>query len=252
MTTKIKPLGLVLIFNLWVWKILAFNFFLGLLVIGASIALYVSSKKGHFHKSFVVLFILLLFTQLQTTQKTSLTYLDNDEQRVQQMRLREYPPVYIQIAGKTLWLPVAHWFEGRKESIAFFRIQRNFSELIDPNLYFFSNHPRERVDIREFEKFPYVFLPFFLAGLVSLFKSRQRIFWVSLLFPVFLISLIGNKNPVGPFSLFPFFTVTITKGVAIFGRSIAALSKKKRKYTLIFVYTLGILILLQAISYARY
>ena len=101
------------------------------------------------------------------TKYESLTLLNNDQIRIKDMRLKSYPPVYLTFDTKTLWIPVAHWFEERKESIAFFRILKNVSETVDLNLYFFANHPRERVGYNEFEKFPYIFIPAFLAFLTS-------------------------------------------------------------------------------------
>jgi len=199
----------VLLANFWIWRILFNSVPLGLLVLASSIFLYLSFKRSSkkYFFAFLVLFSLLLIFQWKTTSKESLVELSNDEQRVQQMRLKEYPPIRISIA---------HWFENREESIAFFRILENFSETIDPNLYFFANHPRERVGINEFEKFPYIFLPLFFYGLVlSVAERRKLVLGMSFILPVVLISIIGHKNQLGPFSLFPFLAVSITHGLEL-------------------------------------
>lgn len=199
----------VLLANFWIWRILFNSVPLGLLVLASSIFLYLSFKRSSkkYFFALLVLFSLLLIFQWKTTSKESLVELSNDEQRVQQMRLKEYPPIRISIA---------HWFENREESIAFFRILENFSETIDPNLYFFANHPRERVGINEFEKFPYIFLPLFFYGLVlSVAERRKLVLGMSFILPVVLISIIGHKNQLGPFSLFPFLAVSITHGLEL-------------------------------------
>ncbi len=199
----------VLLANFWIWRILFNSVPLGLLVLASSIFLYLSFKRSSkkYFFAFLVFFSLLLIFQWKTTSEESLVELSNDEQRVQQMRLKEYPPIRISIA---------HWFENREESIAFFRILENFSETIDPNLYFFANHPRERVGINEFEKFPYIFLPLFLYGLVlSVAERRKLVLGMSFILPVVLISIIGHKNQLGPFSLFPFLAVSITHGLEL-------------------------------------
>ena len=199
----------VLLANFWIWRILFNSVPLGLLVLASSIFLYLSFKRSSkkYFFAFLVFFSLLLIFQWPTTSEESLVELSNDEQRVQQMRLKEYPPIRISIA---------HWFENREESIAFFRILENFSETIDPNLYFFANHPRERVGINEFEKFPYIFLPLFFYGLVlSVAERRKLVLGMSFILPVVLISIIGHKNQLGPFSLFPFLAVSITHGLEL-------------------------------------
>ncbi len=199
----------VLLANFWIWRILFNSVPLGLLVLASSIFLYLSFKRSSkkYFFAFLVFFSLLLVFQWKTTSEESLVELSNDEQRVQQMRLKEYPPIRISIA---------HWFENREESIAFFRILENFSETIDPNLYFFANHPRERVGIYEFEKFPYIFLPLFFYGLVlSVAERRKLVLGMSFILPVFLISIIGHKNQLGPFSLFPFLVVSTTHGLEL-------------------------------------
>lgn len=214
--------------NFWIWRIFSLSIPLGFLTLGSSILLYLlfREKSKHYLYIFLFLFTLLLFFQWQTTTRIPLTYLDNDEQRVQQERLGEYPPISVQLANKTIWVPIAHWFEGRKETVAFFRIQKNFFEAIDPNLYFFANHPRERVNIQEFEKFPYILFPVFLIGILSFTYKRMNPIWIPLVLPVILISFIGHKNALGPFSLFPFFTLTITQGINIGLAKIKQMSKK--------------------------
>lgn len=197
----------VLLANFWIWRILFNSVPLGLLVLASSIFLYLSFKRSSkkYFFTFLILFSLLMIFQWKTTSQVSLVELSNDEQRVQQMRLKEYPPTRV---------PIAHWFEGREESIAFFRILENFSETIDPNLYFFANHPRERVGVNEFEKFPYIFLPLFFYGLVLLVAERRKlVLGMSFILPIVLISIIGHKNQLGPFSLFPFLVLSTTHGL---------------------------------------
>jgi len=187
--------------NLWIYKIFAVNFLLGILILLATILLFKKSK------SFLLLFIPILFFQIQTTNKPSLTAISNDDRRVIDMRLRAYPYKFLRLG---------YWLEERKESIVFNRVLTNLFENLDPNLYFFSNHPGQRVGIKEFEKFPYILLPFFLLGMFNLNKKKNMVFWlISFLVPLIILSIIGNKNNLGPFSLFPFFTISIHEGLKI-------------------------------------
>lgn len=210
--------------NPWIYKIFAVNFFLGILILFTTILLLKNKRL------FLLLFIPVLFFQIQTTNRLSLTAISNDERRVIDMRLRAYPSKFLRIG---------YWLEERKESIAFNRIITNFFENIDPNLYFFSNHPRQRVGIKEFEKFPYILLPFFLLGIFDWISKKNKLFWIiSFFIPLVILSIIGNNNNLGPFSLFPFFVVSISKG----------LKKLQNKYLKIFFIIL-ILVLIQIISY---
>ncbi len=210
--------------NLWIYKIFAVNFLLGTLVLLAAILLVKNNKF------FLLLFIPVLFFQIQTTNRPSLTAISNDDRRVIDMRLRAYPPKFLRLG---------YWLEERKESIIFSRVVTNLFENIDPNLYFFANSPRQRVGIKEFEKFPYVLLPFFFLGVYSFFSKKDKLFWLmSFLVPITILSIIGSKNSLGPFSLFPFFVVSINEG----------LKKMQAKYIKIFIVVL-VLVLIQIISY---
>lgn len=210
--------------NLWIYKVFAVNFILGILILLATILLIKRSK-------FFLLFLFpILVFQVQTTNKTSLTEISNDDRRIIDMRLRSYPYKFLRLG---------YWLEERKESIMFNRVTTDLFENLDPNLYFFANSPRQRVGIKEFEKFPYIILPFFLLGVFELVSKRNKLFWlISFLIPLAILSIIGNKDNLGPFSLFPFFVVSINEG----------LKKLQTKYSKIFIVVL-ILVLVQIISY---
>lgn len=186
-----------------------------LIVVSILVLLYF--KKGAKKKGatcvFLASMLILSFLQIRTTNYEDLSYLDNDEQRVQQMRLKEYPPVKLSLFGKSLWIPMAHWFEERKEVITFYRLEKNFFQAIDLNLYFFSNHPRERVGTSEFEKYLYPLLPFFLIGSFAYFKESKYLLVGVIFLSLILISIIGFLNPLGPFLLFPFMSIAIYLGL---------------------------------------
>lgn len=210
--------------NLWIYKILAVNFLLGILILITTILLLKNKKL------FLLFFVPVLFFQIQTTSKTSLTAISNDGRRVIDMRLRAYPYKFLRLG---------YWLEERKESIVFNRLTTNLFENLDPNLYFFANSPRQRVGIKEFEKFPYVLLPFFLLGIFDFVSKKNKLFWlISFLVPLITLSIIGNKNNLGPFSLFPFFAASIYEG----------LKKLQNKYLKIFIVVL-VLVMVQIISY---
>jgi hypothetical protein len=177
----------------------------------------------------LVLVIFLVFFQWKTTQVASLTDLSNDEQRIQQIRFKEYPLIHFKVFNRVIWPPIGYWFEFRKELLVFSRISKNFFEAIDPGLYFFANHPRERVGLDETEKFAYPLLPFFLLGNLMIFSQpRQRQAFLLLILPLGLVSFVGHNNPLGPFSLMPFLAVIITEGISYLFNKIPTKAKSQR------------------------
>lgn len=237
MINKYIPLTFVLIFNLWIYQILSVNLFVGVCVVFASISLWkmFQTNKNFYFQLSLVFFILLLFFQYKTSDVSPLTFLNENEKLEQQVKLRAY-------SGKIFILPMANWLELRNETVAFYRIENNVAEVLDPNLYFFANHPRERIGVIEKEKFPYILLPALLLGLFSLRKKDARLLLLGIS-PLVLISGIGNSNPMGPFSLFPFLAVMIAVGV----EKIIA-QKKLRTFAIV----IFLLVFIQAVAYTKY
>jgi hypothetical protein len=211
-----------------------FGFVLGLVVFVASVLLYIYSQKGD--RLLLVGFLITLIFGLFIgggIHQPALGY-STQEMLLSQQRLNEYPPI--------TWLPVAHWLEERKETIAFYKLMDNFSSVMSPNLYFFANHPRERSGIVEVEKFPYVLLPIFVYGIFLLISEKKKSFFIwSFLVPLTYYSIFGVSGKLDPYLLFPFFAVSITKGI---------LGLKKNMLVIFFI--LYALVLAQSIIYAKF
>lgn len=180
----------------------------------------------------------LIAIQLLNT-KVDLSFNSTDFERyIQIQRTREYPFIPF---------PLAHWLEERKETIAFYKFENNFSVAIDPNLYFFANHPRERSGLREFEKYPYILIPLFLVGLFYFYQKNRNVFIVLLGIPLIILTIFGNNSLLGPLSLFPFITIAISLGLARLLEKIS--SNRKVGFTLLIIY---IFVLIQIVSYEIY
>ena len=196
--------------NFWIYRIYNTSPLIFFAVVAATVLAYLLvSVPGKGRKflgfPFLVLIALLLFFQGQTTLKRDLTHFTNDQVRVKDMRLREYPSRFLRLG---------HWFEERPEFVSFFRMQENLSETVDPNLYFFGNHPRERVGLTEFEKFPFLYLPLFVFGVFVLVdKKKYPFFALSFFLPLAFAVFWGSDNSIGQFSFFPFFAVCIWAGM---------------------------------------
>ncbi|MEK7526381.1 MAG: hypothetical protein AAB546_02790 [Patescibacteria group bacterium] len=238
---------LILFGNVWIWKMLSFNIFIGSLVILVSAVSFVTYKNNHKTIGLAVLMFTLVLVQIKTTNVKSLVAL-SETQKIQSIqRMSEYPPVYVHLFGKTVWIPAARWFEQRHEYRIITRLGNNFSEVIDPNLYFIASHPRETDSIESFEKFPFIALPLFALGLVGLIKGKNFMLLVVLgILPLVVSILVGTRNPVGPISLFPLFWLAIYIGAdKIYTRF--ATKKPKVMVGLVVLY---ILVFVQTIIYA--
>lgn len=199
---------LFLIFsNFWIYKILDTDILVGIFVLLVSVVVSLNINM----KLILIGLGILLFLQFQTTEIKSLTNLDNDEQRVQQERIRSYPLTYIDIFGKVVWFKPEIWIEQNNSVIALSRIEENFFENLDVNKFFFAGFPRN--ENSDFEKLPFVFLPIFILGFINLISKKQyKIIFLTFFIPVIFMSGIGNENKFGPFSLFPFFILTFLSG----------------------------------------
>lgn len=225
--------------NFWIWEIVKFNLLIAIVILLATLFLSQNLRGSNFryrklfHFSFIFLFTILIFFQVSTNKLTHLTEIKNDDRRLIDMRLKEYPPTYITLGKKVIWLPMAHWFEERKEMIIFSRITKNFSEIVDPNLYFFGNHPRERVGVKESLKFPFTTIPFFMYGIFIITKSKQNKFWLlSLIVALVSLSIVGSNNPVGPFILYPFISTATAIGAE---KSLSLLNSYNRVLSKLFL-----------------
>jgi len=185
-------------------------------------------------RTLVVFVVVLCFIQLNHTKRADLYSISNDQKRLQDLRLSAYPPTR---------LPVAYWLEAKPVSVAVTRLQSNFFEAMDINLYFFASHPSERVGVKEFEKFPYILLPAFIIGAIAQFNRKKAVLAIAFLVPVFFVTRYGIDANGSAFALFPFVSYSIYLGL------IKMLKNCKLLGAFIALYAV---VLIQIISYELY
>ncbi len=238
---------LFLIFsNFWMIKILSINFFLGIFLSVFCIAaiFFENEQNSPSDKKIILLsgILILCFLQFYLTGFTNLNYLDNDSQRVKEERIKSYPLLYIPIFTKAVWIK-PEWIESNFLIFTMSKIEVNTFSFFDLNYYFFGGYPRNLPS--DYEKIPFVLLPFFIVGVLNLLKRKKYEFISVLTIPVFLISVIVGENKIfGPFSLFPFLIISIYYGTLF--------AAKKFNYRLFYPLLLVsiLLILILQISYA--
>ena len=216
--------------NLWIYKIAQLSLVYFLVVAGTSFAF---AKHTRFFT--ITTFVLLVSIQIINFEPINLTELSNDEVRVRDERLSIYPTELLQIG---------YYLDAKPEVLVTRKIINGVIRQFDPNIYFFAGHPRERIGVAEFEKFPYILLPVFLVGVYKALKGRK------LILALFIIPTIinaFNKNSHLDFALLPFFSTTIYLGLV---QSIKLAEKFKYKNYLYFLFAIiYLLVMIQIISY---
>jgi len=242
-----SKLAYVVIFlsNLWIWRILNNNVYIFVLLVLLYVLLFYLTKSYNKKLLYTNLFILAVLSifQIKTTTPTNLTLITNEDRLVIDTRLNEYPPVSFGYKTKRVWIPAAYWLEARGETIAWSRIKSSFFEILSINNYFFANHPRQRVGYTEFEKFPYIMLPFFLTGLYFFIKDKKIFMFIFLLIPLLLVSVVGDRNMLGVLLLYPFIATAVAYGVS---KTYLLVNYKfpKKKYILYFVFAVILAVVL--------
>ena len=222
--------------NFWIYKIFTQNVPAGATLAITSLVIVI--KTGS--KLIILGLFILLFLQTQTTSTKNLVLLDNDEQRVQSERIRSYPLIYIDLGIKVIWLKPEIWIEQNSFIIALSRLEENLYSNLDINKYFFGGFPRNKPE--DFEKFPFAYLPVFILGIFILVKKKlfkELVYF--LVMPLLFLAYLGSDNKLGPFILFPFFTLTFFKGITF----LETLLKNKRIFYAIMVVSVMLTFILQ-------
>ncbi|OGM31689.1 hypothetical protein A2803_04640 [Candidatus Woesebacteria bacterium RIFCSPHIGHO2_01_FULL_44_21] len=225
--------------NIWVYKISQESLVYFVICATAAVAFIFYLSKNSKLSSYLALasFTVLIVLGLFGFELRDFT-ITNDEIRVRDERLSIYP---------TNLLQIGYYLDAKPEVLVARKVLNGVVKQLDPNIYFFAGHPRERIGVDEFEKIPYILLPVFLLGLYQAIKNKKVIL-VLFVIPLLINSL--NTNSSVNSSLFPFFVSTIYLGLV---QSIKVLKKYKFK---IYIYALFIffylLTMLQIISYEIY
>lgn len=193
-TRKIVLILLVCLLNFWIWRVLSESILLGAALVLLSVFLAFKLKLFS-----IITFIALSIFLLKSTLDTNLLYispLEND-------RLSNRHEYYAEGLGKIYRNRIGVYLHY-KLTPYLFKFQRNLFYNLDPNLYFFSTHPRERLGIDEFSKFSPLALPVFLIGLSMFLRGENRFLTFYLLSAVFVSGFIFPGYKLGPILIFPF------------------------------------------------
>lgn len=105
---------------------------------------------------------------------------------------------------------LSNYLELRREMQYMYRFGANLTYSLNPNYYFFGSYPQEEQKPGEFEKFPFLFLPFFIIGIFSI---KSKMFFALLASTVVFIAHFGTSNHLGEYPILPFVVVLIFYGI---------------------------------------
>lgn len=203
MNKKFAIFLFVCLTNAWIWRILGSSPLLGLGLIILSFLLVFNLKIP----SLILLAVLGTFL-LTNTFDTNLLYvspLEND-------RLENRHEYYAQGLGKIYRNRIGIYLHYNISPYVG-RFLKNLAYNLDPNLYFFANHPRERGVAIEFEKFSYFLLPIFVIGVISVLSGSSEFLILYFTLSLLISAFAFPGYDLGPILLFPFIVAVLYLGV---------------------------------------
>lgn len=207
---------LVIILNPWWWIIIQRNLWIGLLVFVLSFVVFVYFFQSQSRTLLLLLSILtaiLFFISIGEAFDESI--FRNSALDIQQLNKRHefyanglgklYKNRFVLTYFKDYYFPIS-------------KLQRNLFGNLDPNLYFFKSHPRERLGVEEFGKYLPIFLPFFLIGVLYYIYILSPSLLIYAISVSLLSSIISSKYNLGPILFFPLINFMITIGFILTSR----------------------------------
>lgn len=204
---------LVIMLNPWWWIILQRNLWVGLLVFVLSFIVF---QYFFQNKSSGIFFILSVLTGILILISLSQA-LDESIVRTSALEIQQYNKrheYYASSLGKiyTNRFSLAYF---KEYNFPLLKLQRNFFANLDPNLYFFASHPRERLGIEEFKKYLPIFLPFFLLGFFYIIYKPPPRFWIYIVVISLISSIVSPYYNLGPVLFFPIINLLIAIGLSL-------------------------------------
>lgn len=212
--------------NLWIWRIFKENLIIGILLVILSYLFFKQIIiKAQYSQLIALIFIftIVTFITLRVGFDKNIFVTSPEEQAQQNARHGLYAVELGQLFKNKLSLNFYKYF-----SSSIHKLERNLFYNLDPNLYFFTSHPRERPGIGEFDKYPWILLPFFMAGLFLIIQYYP-IVGIYFIWTAFISMFLNPTYSLGPALFFPLINVVIALGLIYF---VQLVKKKTREFKL--------------------
>lgn len=216
--------------NYWVWQIFSNNLILGIILLVIELELFILITQKDLKRNYVIalsISVLLLlalnaillrdkFDQiLLTTSPTEVNILDERHGYLAEGLGKIFTNRY-----------VLHYYKDY--SMATGKYLRNVFYSLDPNLYFFRSHPREKAGIDEYNKYSPIVLPLFVIGVLFLtVHFRKYKFLIIYSIPAILFTgFISPNYKLGPLLMFPLVNIILYLGLIAVIPKVKPLFKK--------------------------
>ena len=196
--------------NFWIWRIIKIDLLLGLASVLLSV-IFIYLVEIQFNKKF---FLTSLFLLLLISIKILVSGIDNNLKVLtpnQQKKLDERHGYFANDLGKLFQNKFALRFYKDIHPYLNVYVSNLFNSL-SPNLYFFTNHPRERERVEEFSMYPSILIIPFLIGLIYFLNSQGYLILGYTLFALLVTGFVRQSYILGPVLFFPLINLLISKG----------------------------------------
>jgi len=169
------------------------NLFLALIIFLTFIFLVISfyKPKPIINLILTFLFVVLSFVQIKTVNIRETYKFTPSEIDLQIQRMNSYPPRLAKLG---------YILEYKKEAQLVGKLQKNFFDSLDINLYFLNY-------------FSFLTFPFFIYGIYLFFQNRNKLQKLLLAYCLLLLTFLGIHGQLGPFIIFPFIGLFIFIGI---------------------------------------
>lgn len=195
--------------NFWIWRIAKVDlvFASALLVLSLLLSFTLINSSRRIWVIFLLLLILMAIRILSTGFDNNFKALNPDQQK----RLNQRHEYYSNDLGIIFQNKIVLRFY--KDVMPHINIYvGNIFNSLSPNLYFFTNHPREREKVEEFLFYPSFFVTFFLIGLITFLNNIRFLVFGYLVFSLLITGFIKQDYLFGPIMFFPVVNLLIGIG----------------------------------------
>lgn len=204
MLANFAILGIIFL-NFWIYWIFEYNFFVGELLVIETFLLYLTNRTTKVNLrlsiSIIVIFVLLGGILLKNHFDKNIFSVSTMES----IRIHARGEYFAQELGRIYKNRVGIFYFGNLR-LYFSKISDNFFSSLDLGLYF---SPGSQV---EQAKFPLLFGPVFIIGLLFWIKEIKTIQVVYLLSAILITTLSKPDSRIGPFLMFPFISLCLLIG----------------------------------------
>lgn len=220
---------LISFLNFWIWKVIGVDIIIGLNLIILSFLLLNTTILVKPRKSVVILIITLTLAISFYNLNFGFDHTIFTKEPVERLLEQKRHGYLSKNLGYFFTNKLSLNYYSRL-SLPLSKIQKNAFSSLDPNLYFFAGHPRERKGIDEFEKYSFILFPIFLIGLLKVLKEKYLVFGIYFLSVFLITGFISAQYELGPVLYFPIINVTLLYGVISLFQLVKKYEKLKYKF----------------------